>query len=80
MQEQNQIDILLYISWKLVLISNMLIRKISYAGICYCQEEICAKLCFILTDHPPLRPIAGPENLGKYHNIFSLRHTPILSL
>ena len=33
MQEQNQIDILLYISWKLALISNVLIRKISYAGI-----------------------------------------------
>ena len=34
MQEQNQIDILLYISRKLVLISNVLIRKFSYAGIC----------------------------------------------
>ena len=33
MQEQNQIDILLYISRKLALISNVLIRKISYAGI-----------------------------------------------
>ena len=36
-QEQTQIDILLSISQKLALISNVLIRKISYAGIRCCN-------------------------------------------